>query len=97
MEYLYNSPPGWPTPPPGWRPPPGWHSDPRWPAPPPGWQFWIPVRPDIAGAAARESIAAVQETPAPIGSDRQDEPPRRLGTRKRLRIAEERNSDLTGQ
>ena len=97
MEYRYNSPPGWPTPPPGWRPPPGWHSDPRWPAPPPGWQFWIPLRSDRAEAAAPESIAAVQETPAAIGSDRQDEPPRRLGTRKRLRVAEERNSDLIGQ
>jgi hypothetical protein len=38
---MWNTPPGWPSPPAGWRPLPGWLPDPAWPAPPLDWQFWV--------------------------------------------------------
>ena len=40
-NYLFNSPPGWPTPPPGWRPPAHWRPPPEWPPAPYAWPFWI--------------------------------------------------------
>ncbi len=45
--FVFNPPPGWPTPPEGWVPPEDWSPDPSWPAPPAGWAFWTPV-PSVA-------------------------------------------------
>lgn len=42
MGWVFNAPPGWPTPPTGWVPPQGWTPDPSWPPAPAGWQFWLP-------------------------------------------------------
>ena len=41
MGYLFNAPPGWPTPPSDWRPPKNWTKPSEWPDPPPGWNFWL--------------------------------------------------------
>jgi hypothetical protein len=41
-NFVFNPPPGWPTPPPEWRPVPGWKPDPSWPPAPDGWTFWLP-------------------------------------------------------
>ena len=41
MEYRFNPPPNWPTPPAGWRPPAGWMPDPGWGPAPDDWQYWI--------------------------------------------------------
>jgi Meiotically Up-regulated Gene 113 (MUG113) protein/uncharacterized protein DUF4041 len=94
MEYRYNSPPGWPTPPPDWRPPVGWQADPRWPAPPPGWRFWVPV----VGAPepAPEEPPTLAESSQTAGVDAEDGR-RPRGVRKRLRLAETHNTTLTEQ
>jgi len=42
-RWVFNLPPGWPTPPAGWQPQPGWQPDPSWPAAPAGWEFWRPA------------------------------------------------------
>lgn len=38
--WVFNPPPGWPTPASDWRPQPGWRPDPGWPPAPAGWKFW---------------------------------------------------------
>ena len=42
-RWVFNVPPGWPTPPAGWQPEPGWQPDPSWPQAPAGWEFWRPA------------------------------------------------------
>src|SRR5580693_1745926 len=67
---VFNSPPGWPTPPAGWRPPPGWQPDPSWPAPPPGWSFWVVPGADAPGGEVRLSLAGKDLTVRPGESAR---------------------------
>ena len=43
VKWIFNSPPGWPTPPTGWEPEPGWQPDPSWPPAPAYWNFWKPA------------------------------------------------------
>lgn len=42
-RWVFNPPPGWPTPPTEWQPPADWHPDPSWPPAPAGWDFWSPA------------------------------------------------------
>lgn len=59
--FVFNPPPGWPTPPPGWKPPTDWVPDPTWPKAPDDWVFWIPA----SDAEPGDSAAAVKP-PDPI-------------------------------
>ena len=68
--FIFNPPPGWPTPEPGWEPPPGWTPDPTWPPPPNGWLFWRPAplatTQQPAPAPAPESVAPPTPSEAAI-------------------------------
>lgn len=56
--FVFNPPPGWPTPPPGWKPPKGWKPDPAWPPVPAGWSLWIPDSGTVpASTPAPEPVA----------------------------------------
>jgi hypothetical protein len=39
-KWIFNPPPGWPTPPTGWEPEPDWQPHASWPSPPAYWNFW---------------------------------------------------------
>jgi hypothetical protein len=60
--FVFNPPPGWPTPPAGWVPPEGWRPDPTWPPAPPGWSFWIQA------PAAPVGTVSASPSPAPAPS-----------------------------
>jgi len=59
VDWKYNSPPNWPTPPsPDWRPAEGWLPDASWPPAPVGWQFWI----ENASAAPEQLVAPLAQS-----------------------------------
>lgn len=51
-DWVFNPPPGWPSPPLGWTPGPDWQADPSWPPAPEGWQFWIAPEVEAPGPSA---------------------------------------------
>lgn len=59
--FVFNPPPGWPTPPPGWKPPKGWQPDPSWPPVPSGWSLWIPA----PGTTPASAPIPIPEKPIP--------------------------------
>jgi hypothetical protein len=60
-KWVFNAPPGWPTPPADWRPEAGWRPDRSWPPAPAGWEFWKPAseRPKREAKTYIKAIAGV--------------------------------------
>jgi hypothetical protein len=60
-RWVFNVPPGWPTPPTGWEPPADWHPDPSWPPAPAAWEFWRPAphREQRGGSFYIKAVAGV--------------------------------------
>ena len=63
VNFVFNTPPGWPAPPDGWQAPAGWTPDPSWPEPPQNWPLWIPKQQEAASVSLNSGYTLASSPP----------------------------------